>query len=62
MDFEDIAFLLIILTLNIVGFVIGYCYGTGNIVKVNEDCVIYKETLYCEVENTLRVDFGQVAK
>ena len=58
MDKEMIFLMIGVVLLNIVGFFIGYCYGKGAIVKVNDDCVIYEETLYCEPERTLTIDFG----
>lgn len=58
MDQEMIFLMIGVVVLNIVGFFIGYCYGKGAIVKVNDDCLIYEETLYCEPKNTLRIDFG----
>ena len=57
MDKEMIFLMIGVVLINIVGFFIGYCYGKGAIVKV-DDCIIYEETLYCEPERTLTVDFG----
>ena len=57
MNKETIFIMIIIVILNVVGFFIGFCYGKGAIVKI-DDCVIYEETLYCEPENTLTIDFG----
>ena len=57
MDKEMIFLMIGVVILNIVGFFIGYCYGRGVIVEV-DDCIIYEETLYCEPERTLTVDFG----
>ena len=58
MNLETVLILIWIILLNIVGIYIGYCYGRGVIVKVNDDCVIYEETLYCEPERKLQVNFG----
>lgn len=58
MDKEMIFLMIAVVILNIVGVFIGYCYGKGAIVKVNEDCLIYEETLYCEPENKLQINFG----
>lgn len=57
MDKGLILILIGIVILNVTGFYIGFCYGRGVIVEV-DDCIIYEETLYCEPERTLRVDFG----
>lgn len=57
MDKEEILIITSIILLNIVGFCLGYSYGRGVIVKV-DDCLIYEETLYCEPENRLQIDFG----
>lgn len=54
---EAIIIVMIVLILNAIGIYIGYCYGRGVIVEVG-DCVIYEETLYCEPERTLTIDFG----
>lgn len=57
MNLETIIVILWVILLNVAGIYIGYCYGKGAIVKV-DDCLIYEETLYCEPERTLTVDFG----
>ena len=58
MNLETVLILIWIILLNIVGIYIGYCYGRGVIVEVADDCVIYEDTLYCEPERTLTIDFG----
>ena len=54
---EATIIVMIVLILNAIGIYIGYCYGRGVIVKV-DDCIIYEDTLYCEPERTLTIDFG----
>ena len=57
MNAEEIMFAIAIICLCVVGFCLGFGYGQGSIVKV-DDCLIYEETLYCEPENRLQIDFG----
>lgn len=56
MDKEMIFLMVAVVALCVAGFFLGYGFGHGAIVKVNDDCLIYEETLYCEPENTLRID------
>jgi hypothetical protein len=58
MDKEMIFLMIGVVLLNIAGFFIGYMYGHEPVIKVNDNCLIYEEILYCEPEQKLQINFG----
>ena len=58
MNLETFLMIIAVILLNITGFYLGYCYGREPVIEVNDDCVIYEEKIYCELENKLQINFG----